>query len=74
MAWNKAISLVGAARAGTVYYLQPVCVAALSYLRELAGERPHRHVVAAVRRGAEDGAAVGQVLTVLRDVAAGLSQ
>ncbi|MHC0433067.1 DMT family transporter [Streptomyces sp. O3] len=30
-AWNKAISLVGAARAGAVYYLQPVCVAALSF-------------------------------------------
>ena len=30
-AWNKAISLIGAARAGAVYYLQPVCVAALSY-------------------------------------------
>ncbi|MFD4410084.1 DMT family transporter [Streptomyces sp. NPDC058476] len=36
-AWNKAISLIGAARAGTVYYLQPVCVAALSYA--LLGER-----------------------------------
>ncbi|MGW2343743.1 DMT family transporter [Streptomyces sp. NPDC001661] len=31
-AWNKAIALVGAARAGVVYYLQPVCVAVLSYL------------------------------------------
>ncbi|WP_428954663.1 DMT family transporter [Streptomyces sp. cg35] len=30
-AWNKAIALVGAARAGAVYYLQPVCVALLSY-------------------------------------------
>ncbi|GAA3175661.1 DMT family transporter [Streptomyces ramulosus] len=29
--WNKAIALVGAARAGVVYYLQPVCVALLSY-------------------------------------------
>ncbi|WEB42572.1 DMT family transporter [Streptomyces yunnanensis] len=28
--WNKAIALVGAARAGVVYYLQPVCVALLS--------------------------------------------
>lgn len=36
-AWNKAISLIGAARAGTVYYLQPVFVAALSYA--LLGER-----------------------------------
>lgn len=30
-AWNKAISIIGAARAGVVYYLQPVCVALLSY-------------------------------------------
>lgn len=36
-AWNKAISLIGAARAGAVYYLQPVCVAALSYA--VLGER-----------------------------------
>ncbi|MEV6328575.1 EamA family transporter [Streptomyces sp. NPDC051909] len=36
-AWNRAIALVGAARAGVVYYLQPVCVALLSYL--LLGER-----------------------------------
>ncbi|MEV5610345.1 DMT family transporter [Streptomyces sp. NPDC052225] len=30
-AWNKAIALIGAARAGVVYYVQPVCVALLSY-------------------------------------------
>ncbi|QUI35833.1 DMT family transporter [Streptomyces alfalfae] len=30
-AWNRAISTIGAARAGVVYYLQPVCVALLSY-------------------------------------------
>lgn len=30
-AWNKAIALIGAARAGVIYYLQPVCVAGLSY-------------------------------------------
>ncbi|MFF8805067.1 DMT family transporter [Streptomyces omiyaensis] len=30
-AWNKAISLIGAARAGVVYHLQPVCAALLSY-------------------------------------------
>jgi drug/metabolite transporter (DMT)-like permease len=30
-AWNKAISLIGATRAGIVYYLQPVCVALLSW-------------------------------------------
>ncbi|MFE5634424.1 DMT family transporter [Streptomyces sp. NPDC056470] len=30
-AWNKAITLIGAARAGVVYHLQPVCVALLSY-------------------------------------------
>ncbi|WUL10380.1 DMT family transporter [Streptomyces sp. NBC_00354] len=31
-AWNKAISLIGAARAGVVYYIQPVCVAGLGLL------------------------------------------
>ncbi|MGG8406933.1 DMT family transporter [Streptomyces sp. 12297] len=36
-AWNKAITLIGAARAGIVYYLQPVCVALLAY--PLLGER-----------------------------------
>ncbi|MFG3345413.1 DMT family transporter [Streptomyces sp. NPDC048018] len=30
-AWNRAVSLIGAARAGVVYHLQPVCVALLSY-------------------------------------------
>ncbi|MEU8526129.1 MULTISPECIES: DMT family transporter [Streptomyces] len=30
-AWNKAVALIGAGRAGVVYYLQPVCVALLSY-------------------------------------------
>ncbi|MEV7512908.1 EamA family transporter [Streptomyces sp. NPDC091201] len=35
-AWNKAVSLIGAARAGVVYYLQPVCSAALGLL--LLGE------------------------------------
>ncbi|MFE6838968.1 DMT family transporter [Streptomyces sp. NPDC057705] len=36
-AWNKAISIIGAARAGVVYYLQPVCVAGLGLL--LLGEQ-----------------------------------
>ncbi|MEV7446523.1 EamA family transporter [Streptomyces sp. NPDC091204] len=35
-AWNKAITIIGAARAGVVYYLQPVCVAGLGFL--LLGE------------------------------------
>ncbi|WP_418957078.1 DMT family transporter [Streptomyces tritici] len=35
-AWNKAVALIGAGRAGVVYYLQPVCVALLSYV--LLGE------------------------------------
>ncbi|MFC8095295.1 DMT family transporter [Streptomyces sp. NPDC057301] len=30
-AWNRAIALVGPTRAGVVYYLQPVCVALLSW-------------------------------------------
>ncbi|MDJ0340102.1 DMT family transporter [Streptomyces sp. H10-C2] len=36
-AWNKAISLIGPARAGVVYYLQSVCVALLSFA--VLGER-----------------------------------
>ncbi|MGW3119066.1 DMT family transporter [Streptomyces sp. NPDC001107] len=39
-AWNKAIALVGAARAGVVYHLQPVCVALLSWA--VLGERVGR--------------------------------
>ncbi|MEV8591382.1 DMT family transporter [Streptomyces sp. NPDC052012] len=30
-AWNKAVTLIGPSRAGVVYYLQPVCVALLSW-------------------------------------------
>ncbi|WP_031158531.1 EamA family transporter [Streptomyces durhamensis] len=30
-AWNQAVGLIGATRAGIVYYLQPVCVALLSW-------------------------------------------
>ncbi|MFE6334499.1 LysR family transcriptional regulator [Streptomyces sp. NPDC057798] len=41
-------------------------------MREAATERPVRHVVAAVRRGAQDAPAVGRVLDALREVAAGL--
>ncbi|MFI1102643.1 LysR family transcriptional regulator [Streptomyces melanogenes] len=38
-------------------------------MRELpADRRPYRHVVAAVRRGAESGAGVGRVLSALREV------
>ncbi|MGW0188740.1 LysR family transcriptional regulator [Streptomyces sp. NPDC003362] len=48
--------MVGARRAGVV-------------MRELAQDRPHRHVVAAVRTGAEEAPAVGRVLGVLREVA-----
>ncbi|MFF2655312.1 DMT family transporter [Streptomyces sp. NPDC058045] len=37
--WNRAVALIGATRAGIVYYLQPVCVALLSavLLGESAG-------------------------------------
>ncbi|MCZ9350189.1 LysR family transcriptional regulator [Streptomyces mutabilis] len=38
-------------------------------MRELRTDRPVRHVVAAVRKGAGEGAAVGTVLTALRTVA-----
>ncbi|MGP4010792.1 LysR substrate-binding domain-containing protein [Streptomyces sp. 4N124] len=50
--------MVGARREGVV-------------MRELAGDRPVRHVVAAVRKGAEDAPAVGRVLDALRSAAAG---
>ncbi|CAM5453809.1 LysR family transcriptional regulator [Streptomyces griseomycini] len=39
-------------------------------MRELTEDRPVRHVVAAVRRGAEEGTAVANVLTALRAAAA----
>ncbi|MEG3628652.1 LysR family transcriptional regulator [Streptomyces poriticola] len=38
-------------------------------MRELAADRPVRHVVAAVRKGAGDGPAVGRVLDALRTAA-----
>ncbi|MGW6904109.1 LysR family transcriptional regulator [Streptomyces sp. NPDC054940] len=40
-------------------------------MREVAEPRPVRHVVAAVRRGSEAGAAVGRVLGALREAARG---
>ncbi|MFF5478399.1 LysR family transcriptional regulator [Streptomyces sp. NPDC012935] len=41
-------------------------------MREVGEQRPVRHVVAAVRRGSEAGAAVGRVLSALEAVAARL--
>ncbi|MGW6736955.1 LysR family transcriptional regulator [Streptomyces sp. NPDC055013] len=41
-------------------------------MRVLGEQRPVRHVVAAVRRGSEAGAAVGRVLSALEAAAAGL--
>ncbi|MFG2716821.1 LysR substrate-binding domain-containing protein [Streptomyces sp. NPDC048416] len=38
-------------------------------MRVLSADQPRRHVVAAVRRGAEEGPAVARVLAALRDVA-----
>jgi DNA-binding transcriptional LysR family regulator len=43
-------------------------------MRQLGEDRPHRHVVAAVRRGAEDAPAVGRVLDALREVAGELGR
>ncbi|MCX4509039.1 LysR substrate-binding domain-containing protein [Streptomyces sp. NBC_01619] len=40
-------------------------------MRVLSADQPRRHVVAAVRRGAEEGAGVAHVLEALRAVAAG---
>lgn len=42
-------------------------------MRVLEADRPRRHVVAAVRHGAESGPAVARVLTALTDVAASFS-
>ncbi|MFE7171511.1 LysR family transcriptional regulator [Streptomyces sp. NPDC057616] len=42
-------------------------------MRELTADRPRRHVVAAVRKGAGEGAAVGRVLTALRTAAEEIS-
>ncbi|WP_328326581.1 MULTISPECIES: LysR family transcriptional regulator [unclassified Streptomyces] len=39
--------------------------------RVLSADQPQRHVIAAVRRGAEEGTAVGRVLDALREVAGG---
>ncbi|MFH8774852.1 DMT family transporter [Streptomyces sp. NPDC017958] len=57
-AWSKAIALIGAARAGIVYYLQPVCVAVLSWA--LLGEntgRPQLLCMALILGGVMLGAA-----------------
>ncbi|KOV65009.1 membrane protein [Streptomyces sp. MMG1121] len=56
-AWNKAIALIGATRAGIVYYLQPVCVAALSWavLGETTG-RPQLLSMALILGGVVLGA------------------
>ncbi|MGV9454799.1 LysR family transcriptional regulator [Streptomyces sp. NPDC003635] len=43
-------------------------------MRELGADRPVRHVVAAVRKGADASPAVGRVLEALRGVAEGLGQ
>ncbi|MFD6416605.1 LysR family transcriptional regulator [Streptomyces sp. NPDC060194] len=40
-------------------------------MRVLSADQPRRHVIAAVRRGAEDRGAVARVLEALRDVARG---
>ncbi|MFD7228039.1 LysR substrate-binding domain-containing protein [Streptomyces sp. NPDC059881] len=43
-------------------------------MRVLSADQPRRHVVAAVRRGAEEGAGVAHVLEALRAVVAGRSR
>ncbi|MET9449198.1 DMT family transporter [Streptomyces cinerochromogenes] len=56
-AWNKAVALIGATRAGIVYHLQPVCVALLSWA--LLGERtgwPHLLCLALILAGVVLGA------------------
>ncbi|WP_225821360.1 DMT family transporter [Streptomyces naphthomycinicus] len=56
-AWNKAVALIGATRAGIVYHLQPVCVALLSWA--LLGEhtgRPQLLCLALILAGVALGA------------------
>ncbi|MGW4567274.1 DMT family transporter [Streptomyces sp. NPDC004561] len=57
-AWNKAVALIGATRAGIVYHLQPVCVALLSWalLGETTG-RPQLLSMALILGGVVLGAA-----------------
>ncbi|MEU3343714.1 LysR substrate-binding domain-containing protein [Streptomyces sp. NPDC006700] len=43
-------------------------------MRTLGADRPYRHVVAAVRKGAREAPAPARVLTALRSAAAGLSR
>ncbi|MER6430315.1 DMT family transporter [Streptomyces sp900105245] len=60
-AWNKAVALIGAARAGVVYHLQPVCVALLSWavLGERTG-RPQLLCLALILGGVALGAGSGR--------------
>ncbi|MFI9616284.1 LysR family transcriptional regulator [Streptomyces sp. NPDC052023] len=69
--WTAILAMV---EAGMGVALVPRTVAARRegvVMRELTAEQPRRHVLAAVRKGGEAGAA-GKVLGALREVAAGL--
>ncbi|ANB06428.1 LysR family transcriptional regulator [Streptomyces ambofaciens] len=68
--WTAILAMVGA---GMGVALVPRTAAVPRdgvVMRELRADRPVRHVVAAVRRGAETGTAVGRVLEALRTAAA----
>ncbi|MFJ9814649.1 LysR family transcriptional regulator [Streptomyces sp. NPDC101151] len=71
--WTAILAMVGA---GMGVALVPRTAAGRRegvVLRELGADRPVRHVVAAVRKGAEAGAAVDKVLRALREAAHGLA-
>ncbi|WP_250286809.1 LysR substrate-binding domain-containing protein [Streptomyces atroolivaceus] len=73
--WTAILAMV---RAGMGVALVPRMVSASDrprdgvVMRVLEADQPYRHVVAAVRRGAERGPAVARVLSALQEVAAGV--
>ncbi|WP_246102764.1 DMT family transporter [Streptomyces piniterrae] len=55
--WNKAVALIGATRAGIIYYLQPIFVAAVAYLAIGEATTPVQYVcMATILTGVAIGA------------------
>ncbi|MFC7985150.1 LysR family transcriptional regulator [Streptomyces sp. NPDC057336] len=67
--WTAILAMVGAGMGVALVPRTAVVPREGVAMRELRADRPVRHVVAAVRRGAGEGAAVGTVLTALRTAA-----
>ncbi|WP_217251760.1 LysR family transcriptional regulator [Streptomyces sp. AC602_WCS936] len=67
--WTAILAMVGAGMGVALVPRMAVVPRDGAVMRELHADRPVRHVVAAVRRGAGEGAAVGTVLTALRTAA-----